>query len=133
MNNAVLDASALLAYLYDEPGASVVEEALAHRAVISIVNWAEVLSTVAALGGDPQTIASWFEEQGLLNQGLTILPLTDEDALLVANLYLITKEMHLCLGDRACLGLAQRLALPVLTADAAWKNLNIDVEVRLIY
>lgn len=133
MRNAVLDASALLAYLYDEPGASTVEEALAQGAVISTVNWAEVLATIAALGENPQAIATRLEEQGLLNQGLTILPLTELDALFVANLYVLTQETDLCFGDRSCLGLAQRLELPVLTADTAWKNLNVGVEVRLIH
>lgn len=40
----MLDASALLALLKDEPGADVVEQELGRRAVISTVNWAEVLS-----------------------------------------------------------------------------------------
>jgi len=36
------------------------------------------------------------------------------------------------MGDRACLGLAQRLGLPALTADLIWTALDLDVEVRLI-
>jgi PIN domain nuclease of toxin-antitoxin system len=39
---SVLDASALLAFIQDERGASVVAEALAATAAISVVNWAEV-------------------------------------------------------------------------------------------
>ncbi|MFD1734834.1 hypothetical protein ACFSC4_31120 [Deinococcus malanensis] len=40
----VLDASALLAYLADEPGAEHVEAALGHGCTIHHVNWVEVLS-----------------------------------------------------------------------------------------
>lgn len=46
MNKSVLDASALLAYLNEEPGAEVVEKALAAGTAIGTVNWAEVLSKV---------------------------------------------------------------------------------------
>ncbi len=44
----VLDASALMAVLRDEEGASVAIEAIADGAAISVVNWAEVLSKTAA-------------------------------------------------------------------------------------
>ena len=50
---AVLDASAVLAYLRNEPGAARVEEALARAACISAVNWAEVLGRLAAGGIAP--------------------------------------------------------------------------------
>ena len=40
----VLDASALLAYLRDEPGSHAVEAAWTARAIINAVNYAEVLS-----------------------------------------------------------------------------------------
>ena len=53
----VLDVSALLAHLRDEPGADVVGEAIASGAVISTVNLAEVFSRVADRGGDPAKLA----------------------------------------------------------------------------
>ncbi|MBL1178289.1 PIN domain-containing protein [Pantanalinema sp. GBBB05] len=132
MSKVVLDASALLAYLCDEPGAEVVEELLTQGAYISALNWAEVLSKVIKLGEDPAVVATLLEEQGLFSQGLTIMPLTEVDALAIASIYALTKERNLGLGDRACLGLAQRLALPVLTMDPAWNNLNLDIDIRLI-
>jgi PIN domain nuclease of toxin-antitoxin system len=44
---SVLDASAVMALLHDEPGADAVVDAIAVGTAISVVNWAEVLSNVA--------------------------------------------------------------------------------------
>jgi len=44
VSEVVLDASALLAYLFDEPGADVASEALLAGPVISTVNLSEVLT-----------------------------------------------------------------------------------------
>jgi ribonuclease VapC len=46
--NSVLDASALLALLHNEKGADRVEEAIFNKAVISSVNWPEVIQKVIA-------------------------------------------------------------------------------------
>lgn len=128
ISSSVLDASAFLAYLRDEPGASVVENALTQRACISIINWAEVLSKVADVGEDPEALA----HKGLLGNNLEIIPLTEEDALLVAQLRPLTRTSGLSLGDRACLALGMRLKLPVFTADRTWASLNLAVQVQLI-
>jgi len=50
---SVLDASALLAVVRDEPGATIVVRAIADGAAVSVFNWTEVLSVVAAGGDDP--------------------------------------------------------------------------------
>ena len=47
---AVLDASALIALIYDEPAAGRVADVLRRGALISTVNWAEVLSDMAERG-----------------------------------------------------------------------------------
>lgn len=53
-----LDASGLLAHLLAEPGGEVVRDALAEQAaVMSAVNWAEVLSRLASAGADPDEVA----------------------------------------------------------------------------
>jgi ribonuclease VapC len=131
----VLDASALLAYLHDEPGADEVANAVSQSAAISAANWAETLSKLAEKGADPRRIATDLEEQGLLHGLLEVVPLTAEDAIAIAELRPPTRDSGLSLGDRACLALALRLDIPVLTADKSWddlKDLGVDVDVRPI-
>ncbi|EKQ67351.1 hypothetical protein OsccyDRAFT_3611 [Leptolyngbyaceae cyanobacterium JSC-12] len=50
MSKVVLDASAMLAYLFDEDGADFVETALNDHVCVGAINWAEVLSKVEDKG-----------------------------------------------------------------------------------
>jgi PIN domain nuclease of toxin-antitoxin system len=122
--SSVLDASAVLAYLRDEEGAQRVADALGEGAVMSAANWAEVLSKVADLGEDPETLEARLVAEGLIDSVLEIVALEPSDALRIA--------AGLSLGDRACLALAARLVLPALTADRAWNGVSLEVEVETI-
>jgi ribonuclease VapC len=128
----VLDASALLAYLRDEPGAELVAQAIADGAIISTVNLAEVFSRSADRGADPAKLADTLSQSGLLDGAITIEPFTTADAIDAARLRPLTRDAGLSLGDRACLALARRLGTPVLTADTAWQGVAHDVELRPI-
>jgi len=130
--STVLDASALLAYLRDEPGADVVADAVATGAVISTVNLGEVLSRVADRGADPARVARQMTDRGLLGGALAVEPFTTADAIEIARLRPLTRDLGLSLGDRACLALASRLDAPVLTADSAWSTLDLPLELRPI-
>ena len=122
----MLDASALLAFSQGEDGANVVGPLL-ERSVISSVNWAEVLQRAISLG-----LGTQGKQEDLESLGVQILPFTVEDAGYTAQLWSISRQAGLSLGDRACLSLAARLGLPALTADRSWAALDLDVEVRLI-
>jgi ribonuclease VapC len=128
----VLDASAFLAYLNDEAGADVVEDALFRGSAISAVNLAEVLSKLAEVGEDPQAVTENLKRRGLLGGNLVVSPLGEDDAVIIARLYRGTKAHGLSLGDRACLGLALRLKIPALTADRAWSRLKVAVKIEPI-
>lgn len=128
----VLDASALLAYVQDEPGAEMVAQALKAQSWMSMINWAEVLSKLAELGQPPEVTISALKSRGILGQTLVLHRFDDPLAQDVARLRPLTKALGLSLGDRACLALARRLALPALTTDRAWGNLQVGVEVRVI-
>jgi ribonuclease VapC len=128
----VLDASALLAHLRDEPGADVVAEAIASGAVISTVNLAEVFSRVADRGDDPAKLAAELTQSGLLDGAITVEPFTAADAIDAGRLRPLTRDAGLSLGDRACLALARRLDAPALTADTDWQGIAHGVELRPI-
>ena len=123
----VLDAPAVLAYLLDEAGAEVVEEALASGAVIGAVNLAEVLSKLVDAGEDP--VAADLALDAL---PLDVLPFDRDVAVTAAGLRRGTIGAGLSLGDRACLAVGRMLGEPVLTADRVWLGLVEDVPVHAI-
>jgi ribonuclease VapC len=127
---AILDASAFLAYLWSEPGSAAVREALVRGAVMSTVNWAEVLSRLVDVGEDPDVASAQFLDRGVVGGLLDLVDLSSQDALTMARLRLSTRPFGLSLGDRACLALGVRLGLPVLTADHVWTSLSIGVTIH---
>ncbi|GAA1838554.1 PIN domain-containing protein [Pseudonocardia alni subsp. carboxydivorans] len=120
---AVLDASAVLAWLRAEPGADVVESYL-EAAVISAVNLSEVYQKLAQRGVDADRTL-----RQLRTLGIGIEPVTAADAVTAATLWPATRTAGLSLGDRCCLALATRLAGPAVTADTAWTQLDVGVAV----
>jgi len=125
--NMVLDASALLALLHNEQGADKVEEAMLNKAVISTVNWTEVIQKAIA-----KNISVDDLDNELAVVGLSFFSFDRQQARIAGSLWQQTKELGLSLGDRACLALAIHLDLPVLTADKIWQQLDIGVSVQLI-
>jgi PIN domain nuclease of toxin-antitoxin system len=122
----ILDASALLALLHGERGAERVEAAL-EGALISTVNWAEVIQKSVAHGVD---VDGMHEE--LLGTGVTFEGFTQPQAEIAGKLWTETRQLGLSLGDRACLALGLERSLPVLTADRAWKKLRLEITVDVI-
>lgn len=121
-----LDTSALLAMMQHAPGGSVVGARLRHSA-ISTVNLAEVLDYSRTHGIDIDGMVD-----DLQSLGLRIEPFTATDANAIAELADPTRSPHLSLSDRACLVLAQRLGVPALTADYAWSQLQLDIEIQVL-
>jgi PIN domain nuclease of toxin-antitoxin system len=122
----------LLALLKDEPGADVVERALGREAVMSTVNWAEVLAKLAEEGKESEVTAEDLVNSGVLGEGLSLHPLDEAQAVEIARLRPATRSAGLSLADRACLALASSLDLPALTADRAWGDLELGTRVELI-
>lgn len=122
----LLDASALLALVFEESGAEAVLAVL-DGAAIGAVNLAEVVELAARRGLDPARAAAWPEELSLPVIGFAA-PMAARAGRLLAAL----RRQGLSLGDAACLGTAAVLGLPVLTADRLWAELDTGVEVRLL-
>ncbi len=123
---AVIDASALLALLNDEPGAGVVLESLPGGAM-SAVNLSEVVAKLCGAGMPEKAI-----RQALQPLGLEIVPFDEEQSYQAGLLRASTQDAGISLGDRACLSLAKMQGVPALTADRAWSELSVGVTVKVI-
>jgi ribonuclease VapC len=126
MTEWVLDASAALALILDEPGAERVATALT-SAMISSVNAAEVVHSLIRGGGQPRDA-----RQLVLALDCPIVSVDAELGFRAGMLSEATRTEGLSLGDRVCLALAERERVPALTADRAWQSLDLGIEVRLI-
>ena len=126
VTKAVLDTSAILAWFWNERGGDRLYDVL-DEARISAVNLAEVVQKLVDKPVDEATI-------GLMLGGLAavIEPFDRNDALQAGLWRRATRSRGLSLGARACLALGKRLDLPVYTADRAWAELDLGVEVVLI-
>ena len=122
----VLDASALLAVLLDEPGSDQVLPVL-QEAMMSAVNPSESVSRAIDRGFPASDVLSLVDRFRL-----TVSVFDRRQAELAAALRPATRAMGRSLRDRACLALALDLDCPVLTADRAWIRLDLGVDVRLI-
>ena len=122
----VIDASALLAYLHDEPGGSRVRDRL-DGALMSSVNLCEVLQKAKQFGADTTGL-----DEDLTELGIRIESFSTQHALIAAAFWQTTRACGLSLADRACLALATEHEAPVLTADRAWGELELPIIVEVI-
>jgi ribonuclease VapC len=122
----VIDASAVLALLNDEAGSENVAERLG-EALISGVNWSEVAERALSVGVGIGGLREDLEDLGLRVAGFDAV-----QAELAAVLREPTRDLGLSIADRACLALADDLGVPAVTADQAWADLDVGVEIELI-
>ena len=116
MADCVIDASAILAILFDEPGRGVALQYVSGAAV-STVTVAEVATRLADDGQDDADI-----REVVNGFAFEVHVFDGNEAFACAALRSSTRAKGLSLGDRACLALAKRLALPAVTADRAWSD-----------
>jgi PIN domain nuclease of toxin-antitoxin system len=124
----VLDSSALLASLLDEPGVEEVD-AVIDDAIVSSVNIAEVVERLAREDNPAAMV------RAIVDALPCAIAVPETDVAVDAGLLrAATRPAGLSLGDRFCLALARKLAAPVLTADRTWSSVAdaVGVEVRLI-
>jgi ribonuclease VapC len=124
----VLDASAVLAVLLDEPGGDFVFDQIS-ESHISAVNLSEVYATMLDGG---MTFDEAHEIVGALP--FRIRTFRDDHAAQAAKLRPLTKTLGLSLGDRACLTHAMLADLPVLTADRRMAEAQsvLGLDIRMI-
>jgi ribonuclease VapC len=127
VSRVVLDASAVLALLNDEPGAEKLTSELLSDATCSTVNLAEVQTKLVSAGGTPDE--AWEDTLSPIREAS---PFTDEHARMAGSLVAQTRALGLSLGDRACLALGLAVKAPIYTADKSWKKLKLGVRIHVI-
>lgn len=113
MTTAVVDASALLAFVQGEEGSDTVEAALVAGARCGAANWSEVAQKVRAAGREWDLVRAL-----LLSYPTSIEPVVTDDAEWAARRWRAGEGLSL--ADRLCLALAERVDATVLTADRSW-------------
>jgi ribonuclease VapC len=123
----LLDASAVLALIQNEPGADRVAGMLP-TAAISAVNLAEVIAILARRSGDPDAAIRMLR---LLN--LQVLAWGESSAHRSGQ-FAYLAEAGLSLGDRACITEGMSFTkTQIATTDRAWKKVrNIAARVILV-
>lgn len=122
----LLDASALLALINQETGSENVAAAMS-TACMSAVNATEVVSKLIDKGFSEVEIREIFDALKVL-----IIPFDEEQGFIAGLLRANTKRLGLSLGDRACLSLAIKQKLLVLTADRVWAELQLGLNIQII-
>lgn len=127
----LLDASAILAFLHDEPGADQVSAALLEQdhCCMTAANHAEVVAKCLDRGVADEAVGALLAEIGYV-----VVPVAVEDGTAAGRLRSLTRKQGLSLGDRLCLAAADRLGCPVLTADRLWLDLAamLQLDIRCI-
>jgi len=126
MTEVVLDASAVIAQLRGEPGADQVVGQL-RGAYLSAVNLAEIAQRLINDGASDAAALETLDDLPC-----KVVPLDEPMAIRAGLMRRSTPRRGLSIGDRACLALAEKMGLPVLTADRAWADLDLGVEIVLI-
>lgn len=126
MSDCVLDASALLAVLFKEVRSAKILPRL-DQALISAVNHAEVVTKLMDRG------LHYHEIHDDLNMlPLVVVDFDSRQSFVSSSLRTQTKALGLSLGDRACLALGMLRAMPVLTTNRIWADLQVGVAIEVI-
>jgi PIN domain nuclease of toxin-antitoxin system len=132
VNRIVLDASAVLAMILNEPGGERVYELLDAlelgsdaEVFISSVNWCEILTRLQR-----ENLLLYGDDLSAILAGIEVVPFGRTNAEVAAAYAHVSRALSL--GDRICLTLAKSKHATAWTADRIWAHCNLDVPVELI-
>ena len=127
MSKVVLDASAILSIINQEPGHEKLTPELLSEAVCSTVNLVEVQAKLVSRGWPPSE--AWEDAISPIQEAIAF---TAEHARRTGGFALQSKRLGLSLGDRACLAVAATLQCPVYTTDKLWKELKTNLKIHIL-
>jgi ribonuclease VapC len=114
----VLDSTALIAFISEEPGSEKIAELLPSSS-ISAVNLTETIHKLVLKGISAETV-----KQMLRGLKLNVVDWTEDLAYSSAEFAMFGRSHGLSLGDRACLALAKHLHATAVTSDRAWREIR---------
>lgn len=122
--SVVLDASAVLALLYGEPGQDEIRARIRDADVcLSAVSISEVSAKLSEDGLDKAEVR---EALGALSPA--VHPFDEDLAIETGALWAALSHRELSLADRACLALAHSLGVVALTTNSVWEGLeNVEL------
>ena len=128
MSDFVLDASAVIALLRDEPGAEVVRQTM-KQAHLGVINAGEVAQCLLNDGWSLPEI-----EETIYALDVRIRTLRIDLVLAAAEIRELGRKRGLSQADCLCLALAKRTGAIALTADRKWLEVAkaVGVEVQVI-
>lgn len=124
---AVLDTSALLAYIKGEQGSEAVEKII-DKSIMSVINLTEA---VIVLGRKNPIKLEYY--QMAVNELIIHKYETDTTLMPIASKISVKyrEEHNLSLGDCYCLALGKHLGLPVYTGDRPWQGLEQKIGIKI--
>ncbi len=128
VGRVVLDSSALLAFCFDEAGSDAVARALEEAVPrMTATNVAECVSKLVQRGWHADEVETLLRE-------LEVSVVAEDLSLgvIAGELHARTRPFGVSLGDALCLAAALRDRLPVLTADRAWGQLDLGIEIEVV-
>ncbi len=125
-SGVILDSSAILAMMLGEPGGESLVPMIKGSGMCT-VNMSEVVAKLCEQGENVE-----FAREQITSLSIFFFDFDQELAILAGMLRPYSKHLGLSLGDRACLALGMREKAVVVTADRAWQELELDLEIELI-
>jgi ribonuclease VapC len=113
----VLDASALLALIFAEPGADTVSRVARNSWLLSVI----------AIDGNPDRA-----EMAVDRLEIAVIPFDRQLARLTAELRQRTAFMGASFADRACLALGLQSGRIILSSDRDWSKLDLGITIQII-
>ncbi len=126
MNSYILDSSALLAFINQEPGHEIAAKYIPNS-IMSSVNIAEVVAVLSLVGMPKDIIINIIADLDI-----EIISFDSIQAIETGFLRKETKNAGLSFGDRACINLAFLKNIPAVTADKAWDTADLAINLILI-